>query len=515
MTSITLTGVALHVDGRPFGEPITWRLHPGETWALVGPTGAGKSLLARTLAGLVPPLAGAVDYGADGAPAGSSVAYVAFGERPGGPGLFHQARWHASFEESLPTVDAILTVDAIWRRNPYEITDRPLPDPAAFTANRERVIDRLELAPLLGRQLHHLSDGEARRVQIARGLLKAPALLILDDPFTGLDRHFREALRRLIPMLVQDGLQVILVLPDGQELPQVVTHVLVLDRGKVVAQGPKQALLPLLGSRTAPPAPACLCPSGHRDDAPAAPLSEPGARAAEPVIELRGIRVVHEALPILDDITWTVRRGEKWALLGPNGAGKSTLLSLILGDHPQAYANDIALFGRPRGSGESVWEIKRRIGWVAPELQRYHPLHSTAFGVVCSGFFDTLGLYRPGTAEQEAIAGAWMARMGLTVDRSRPYNSLSRGEQRLVLIARALVKDPELLILDEPCQGLDLDHQPRVLEAIDEVAGEPGRTMIYVTHRPSEFPRSLTHLVELRGGRVLRQGPMTSSDRVS
>ena len=209
-----------------------------------------------------------------------------------------------------------------------------------------------------------------------------------------------------------------------------------------------------------------------------------------------------------------MRRGEKWALLGPNGAGKSTLLSLILGDHPQAYANDIALFGRPRGSGESVWEIKRCIGWVAPELQRYHPLHSTAFGVVCSGFFDTLGLYRPGTAEQEAIAGAWMARVGLTVDRSRAYNSLSRGEQRLVLIARALVKDPELLILDEPCQGLDLDHQPRVLDAIDAVAGEPGRTMIYVTHRPSEFPRSLTHLIELRGGRVLRQGAIADTDRI-
>lgn len=500
---ISLTDVTLHVEGRAFAVHLNWTLRGGETWAIVGPTGAGKSLLAKTIAGLVPPLGGCIDYhlpaeSAMGGQTRDRVAYVAFDERPGGAALFHQARWHASLDTPLPRVADILTADAIWRRNPYEISDRRFPDPATFERNRERVIAQLELASLLERQLHQLSDGEWRRVQIARGLLKAPALLILDDPFTGLDRHFRETLQRLIPALTQHGTQILLVLPDGQEPPSAVTHVLAMDRGRIVAQGAKDAVLLTLGTDRSPTQPGA--PDSRGFLGPAAP----------PVIEMHDIHVVHEGLPILEDITWIVREGEKWALLGPNGAGKSTLLSLILGDHPQAYANAVALFGRPRGSGESVWEIKRRIGWVAPELQRYHPPQSSAFDVVCSGFHDTLGLYHPGTAEQEDIAREWMARLGLDADRARSYRSLSRGEQRLALIARALVKDPELLILDEPCQGLDLEHQPRVLDAIDAVASEPGRTMIYVTHRPSEFPRCLTHVLELRGGKVVRQGTTTS-----
>ncbi|MCJ7549534.1 MAG: ATP-binding cassette domain-containing protein, partial [Anaerolineae bacterium] len=193
-------------------------------------------------------------------------------------------------------------------------------------------------------------------------------------------------------------------------------------------------------------------------------------------------------------------------LVGPNGAGKSALLSLILGDHPQAYANSIALFGRARGSGESIWEIKRRIGWVSPELHRYHPPHTTPLDIVCSGYFDSIGLHRRCTDEQRTHALQWIKRMGLEDVAHSPFRHLPKGRQRLALIARALVKDPELLILDEPCQGLDPAHLEEVLRALDEVTLKSDRTLIYVTHRPSEFPKGLTHILELTGGRVVHQG---------
>jgi molybdate transport system ATP-binding protein len=200
--------------------------------------------------------------------------------------------------------------------------------------------------------------------------------------------------------------------------------------------------------------------------------------------------------------------------LGPNGAGKTTLLSLILGDNPQAYANEIALFGRRRGSGESIWEIKRRIGWVAPELHLYTPFDATGFDVVCSGFFDSVGLYRRCSPQQREEGRAWMARLDIADCTDAMFRQLSEGEQRMVLVARALVKQPQLLVLDEPCQGLDARNRDRVLEAVDSI-GEHGygldTSMIYVTHEADELPKSITHVIRLRAGVVIDKLPIETS----
>jgi molybdate transport system ATP-binding protein len=228
------------------------------------------------------------------------------------------------------------------------------------------------------------------------------------------------------------------------------------------------------------------------------------------LIEMRDASVTYDGVAVLKGINWTMREGENWAVLGPNGSGKTTLLSLILADNPQAYSNDISLFGRKRGSGESVWDIKKKIGWVSPEVQIHYQKTMTSYDVLCSGFFDSIGLYRECSARQESIARTWMRTLGLWRLADRKFDELSAGQQRMILIARASIKNPRLLILDEPCQGLDSVNRQIVLEAIDAVNCQARCNLIYVTHRLNEIPDSITHVLRLRRGHVVRKG-----DRVS
>jgi molybdate transport system ATP-binding protein len=212
---------------------------------------------------------------------------------------------------------------------------------------------------------------------------------------------------------------------------------------------------------------------------------------------MRHIAIRYGNAIILRGINWTVRAGESWALLGPNGSGKTTLLSLILGDNPQVYTNDVTVFGHPRGSGESVWEIKEHIGWVSPELHLHFNDSATCFEVVASGFHDTVGLFQTASARQRAVARRWLARFRLLEFAPRPLFSLSAGLQRMVLLARAMVKNPRLLILDEPCQGLDSAHRALFVQTVDALIRAKTVTAIYVTHRPDEVPSSISRVLRL------------------
>jgi len=223
----------------------------------------------------------------------------------------------------------------------------------------------------------------------------------------------------------------------------------------------------------------------------------------EIIVQMDNVSVAYDGCQILKGINWTLHKGEKWALMGPNGAGKTTLLSLILGDNPQAYANSISLFGRRRGSGESIWEIKRRIGWVAPELHLAYPKNVSCFDVVCSGLFDSIGRYQEISPEQRAVVAECMQRLEIAHHARAAFGSLSEGEQRMVLVARALVKRPELLILDEPCQSLDAGNRDRVLEAIETMDNSLDTSLIYVTHHRDALPRIITHVVKLEDGRIV------------
>jgi molybdate transport system ATP-binding protein len=466
----------------------------------MGANGSGKSTLAKIVAGHIPVTRGTRQY--QDADLKERSLFVTFEQRAAGPGTFHQARWHAGLETSAPAVRDLLSASAIRRQNPYEVVTSPK-TPTDFPELQARTISQLELEQLLDRRVDQLSDGEWRRVRIARALLKAPRLLVLDNPFVGLDACFREQIARVLASVADDGTEIYVVASEISEVPGWTSHFLILAQGRVIAKGPRDQVL------TAEEAVRVIGATPPHDHIDGPRHLPPSSRPS--IIEMRRVNITHGSLEVLREIDWTVREGDRWALIGPNGAGKTTLLSLILGDHPQAYANRIKLFGTQRGSGESIWEIKRRIGWVAPELHRYWPPQTACFEVVASGFYDTLGLYRGCTPAQEEMALAWMTRLGIERYRDQPLYRLSKGRQRLALIARALVKAPELLVLDEPCQGLDPHHRADVLQAIETMMERSEATVIYVSHRQEALPAGLTHLLELDKGTIVRREPLAGN----
>lgn len=225
-----------------------------------------------------------------------------------------------------------------------------------------------------------------------------------------------------------------------------------------------------------------------------------GSSGSRPLVELRNVTVRGARRRILHDLTWTLRAGECWALLGPNGAGKTTLLNLIQGDHPQAYSQDIRLFGRRTDSTQVLWQARQRIGWMSPELHQHYPPGWTAEAVVCSGFFNSIGLHQPCSRRQRAKARQWLVDLGLGRNTDTRFGELSFGRQRLVLLARSAVKQPRLLILDEPCQGLDLAQRRALLSAVDRVVARTSAALIFVTHHPKEVPDCVSRVLRLSQG---------------
>ncbi|HZE83259.1 MAG TPA: ATP-binding cassette domain-containing protein, partial [Puia sp.] len=224
----------------------------------------------------------------------------------------------------------------------------------------------------------------------------------------------------------------------------------------------------------------------------------------EIAVKMVDVQIRYGETTILKGIDWEVRNGERWSLAGPNGAGKSTILSLITADNPQAYANKIWLFDRRRGSGESIWDIKQKIGFVSPELHLYFDHGATCNEVIASGLFDTIGLFRRLSPDQEACAHLWMQLLSLGEVRTRRLAQLSTGQQRMVLLARALIKNPPLLILDEPCQGLDEEQTLYFCNLISTLCEAFGTTLIYVSHYQQEIPHCVNRFLRLENGSVVK-----------
>ncbi|NDC78524.1 MAG: ATP-binding cassette domain-containing protein [Chitinophagia bacterium] len=356
-------------------------------------------------------------------------------------------------------------------------------------------LERFGIAHLLHSPLIWLSNGEHKRFQLTRALSQKPAWLLLDNPFAGLDAKAREHLDNILAGLVSEGMGVLICCGPGS-VPRSATQVARLERGRLRIIERSELTWPAEG----------LWNDGEDADTNP-PVSLPSVYEYpdfEIAVRMRNLTVGYGGRRILDELDWEVRKGECWNISGPNGSGKSTLLSLINADNPQAYAQDIVLFDRPKGSGESIWDIKRMIGYVSPELHQHFESSIDAFSVVASGLFDTIGLFRRVEGVYRESASAIMDRMRIGHLSGRRFHTLSDGEQRQVLLARALVKDPPMLILDEPCQGLDTAAVRHFNRMVDRVCGSGRKTLLYVSHYRSEIPECVGHRLELPASEAAR-----------
>ncbi|MFL4291934.1 molybdate ABC transporter ATP-binding protein ModF [Enterobacter asburiae] len=449
-------------------------IRAGESWAFVGTNGSGKSALARALAGELPLLKGECQ--------GDFTRLTRLS--------FEQLQKLVSDEWQRNNTDLLSPGEEDTGRTTAEIIQDEVKDPARC----QRLAEQFGITALLNRRFKYLSTGETRKTLLCQALMSEPELLILDEPFDGLDVQSRAQLAALLESLNQQGYTLVLVLNRFDEIPDFIQHAGVLADCNLTETGEKTALLKQ----------ALIAQLAHSEQLDGITLPEPDAPSArhaldphQPRIVLREGMVSYDDRPILNRLSWTVNPGEHWQIVGPNGAGKSTLLSLVTGDHPQGYSNDLTLFGRRRGSGETIWDIKKHIGYVSSSLHLDYRVSTTVRNVILSGYFDSIGIYQAVSDKQHKLAQQWLDILGMdTRIADAPFHSLSWGQQRLALIVRALVKHPTLLILDEPLQGLDPLNRQLIRRFVDVLISEGETQLLFVSHHAEDAPACITHRLE-------------------
>ncbi|MDG1410396.1 MAG: molybdate ABC transporter ATP-binding protein ModF [Acidimicrobiales bacterium] len=469
---VCLDALSVDFDGRFQLGDVNWTIQPGEHWLITGANGSGKSALAAVLAGEGRHTSGTLS----GVP--DRVALVSY-ER------------QAELIEAERRKDDADILDVISEGTPVaKIIDADCQDPDLA----QTLVDTLGLRPLMSRAFRKLSTGETRKVMLIRALTSRPELLVLDEPFDGLDHDSLAWLHDHLSALAKSTPMVI-VLNRFDECPNFITHIAYVEDGHLLHRVDRDderafaELYQLLHLKTSD----LEIP---RTD-PAVKL--PALDTRKPLVRMAGATVRYLENTVFENLDWTIEANQHWQVSGPNGSGKTCLLSLITGDHPQCYVNDIVAFGFQRGTGESIWQIKQYIGYVSTALQWEYRVGTGLRNVIISGFFDSIGLYSKSTDTQKAIADEWLALLGMTHRTDEPFNTLSYGDQRLVLIARAMVKHPPLLILDEPCLGLDDMNRQLVLALVERICLSSETTVLYVNHRTEDRIRGIDNHLALSG----------------
>ena len=468
------------------------KLQKAENWALLGPSGSGKSAFLQTIAGRFKITSGTIDYlfCEDFIKTHSIIdpnfthnkliAIVEprhhFKNLSNTSQFYYQQRFNSSDSEDALTVEQYLySIKSTLSTNIY------------WTF--EKVVDTLKLNELIDKQIIKLSNGETKRLMIAAALLKNPLLLLLDSPMTGLDIKTREEFDTIIQKVINSGISVIMA-TSAHEIPTAITNIAIFEEGKIIEQILKKDFKAELFADKKED----LIDLTELKDL----LNLHPNNVYDHIVDMKNIHIQYGTKVILHQINWRILPGERWALLGPNGAGKSTLLSLINGDNPQAYANNIVLFDKKRGTGESIWDIKSKIGFMSPELHQYFPTDNNCLQVIESGYYDTLGLFRQSSKTKQDIAFRWMKVLEIEQYARVLLKNIPASAQRLCLLARALIKNPDLLIFDEPSQGLDDHQQKHFKRIIDAICRLSNVTLIYVSHYQQEIPESVTKILNLK-----------------
>ena len=443
-------------------------INAGDIVAFVGRNGSGKSVLAKALAGDQTVLSGKVINHF------KSVAHISF--------------------EHLQKI-----IDDEWKRNNTDMLSDKEDDTGLTTAEiiqehnqNQALCESLALqfgiADLLNRRFKYLSTGETRKTLICRTLMSKPELLILDEPFDGLDVASRANLAETLSQLSKQNITIVMVLNRFNEIPPFVKYIGLLANCQLLKYGTKDTILNDVAVKQLTNLEHLSNFTLPEPDEVSVPLPNDLDR-----IILNNGFVQYDGKAIINGLSWRVKANENWQIIGPNGAGKSTLLSLITGDHPQGYSNDLTLFGHKRGSGETIWDIKRHIGYVSSSFHLDYRVSLSVENVLISGYFDSIGVYQTASDKQLKLVKQWLQLLDLTELAEKPFQSLSWGQQRLVLIARALVKHPTLLILDEPLQGLDYLNRELVKNWIDNLIDKGNTQLLFVSHHVEDAPKCITH----------------------
>lgn len=446
-----------------------------QSWAFVGSNGSGKSALTRALSDNIIQLEGRSTNNFN------NIASLSF----------EQLQKLVTEEWQRNNTDLLSKNEHDIGKTTEQIIFGSLPFNSDNQHYCQQLAEQFAITPILQRRFKYLSTGETRKALLCRVLMSRPDLLILDEPFDGLDIQSRQQLATLLADLEQlSDITLILVLNRFDEIPDFISHIGILSDCHLIRTGLRQQLM----------ADAVITQLAYVEkqqgkSLPPADITSPELilLADQPRIILREGYVHYNDHPIINGLNWQVLPGEHWQIIGPNGAGKSTLLSLITGDHPQGYCNDLTLFGRRRGSGETIWQIKQHIGYVSSSLHLDYRVNISVEHVILSGYFDSIGVYQAVSDQQKYLTQQWLALLGLSDVAKIPFQALSWGQQRLLLIIRALVKHPTLLILDEPLQGLDSLNRQLVKHWIDLLIREGNTQLIFVSHHAEDAPDCITH----------------------
>lgn len=487
-TLLSMQNISIRYPGKEPYENISFQLNKGENVALVGDDFSMIKAFMDAIAGRAIVSKGQVEYGfmenirrdeEDLLHSISPYHYIAFLSSAhqfkslnGVNQSYYQQRYNSQDSaNSLTVKDYLSGIRSTTGKHDWTVN---------------KVVEKLHLDKLLEEHVIKLSNGETKRVRLAAAILQNPVILLLDHPFTGLDVRTRAEIGQLINEISRSGITIILATSAG-EIPECITQVILFEQDHFLQHFSRKEFQEH------------QMPGFYKPDQEllTALLQKKSTGKFDIIVKMEDVVVRYGENIILDNINWTIRQGEKWSLSGANGAGKTTLLSLINGDNPQAFANNIILFDRKKGSGESIWDIKKNIGFFSAELFQFFPSTTTCLAAVESGFFDTMGVFRKVPSSMKVTAMNWLKLMNIDHLAHKTLRTITPAEKRFCLIARALVKNPPLLILDEPCQGLNGNEKLFIKHLIDAICKQTEMTLIYVSHYEEEIPESVTRGFEL------------------
>ncbi|MCR9519520.1 molybdate ABC transporter ATP-binding protein ModF [Vibrio alginolyticus] len=446
-----------------------WKINTQQSWGIFSADGDIGSLLGDLICDEMSPNSGEVELN------GLSVAQVSLSEQQ----RLLERELEKDDTDFLDRIDQGSTVYSL------------ILEQSQDTNLAEQLVNDLDLSHLRDSGFRVLSTGETRRVMLARALATQPDLVLLDNPFTGLDIAHRAALARYLHSLSQN-VQLLITFSRESDMPEWINSIALFSAGKLDSTMDKSSWdnHPIIGqikSQSKQQSEEMM--SLIRQHQHSTPFNNP-------IFELKNGAVEYTDKKIFTGLNWRIDKGQHWQVKGPNGCGKSTLLGLIFGDHPQCYSNDIDIFGKKRGTGETIWEIKQHIGMVSSALHLQYRVNCSALEVILSGFYDSIGLYNQPTRKEMNIANEWLDILHMSQYKKTSFKQLEYGQQRLLLIARAIVKQPTLLILDEPYQGLDFLGRRLVKNTLELIARENLSQLLYVSHYQEDRLDSIKNELE-------------------